>query len=322
LADIDPEVPLLRLFTGGSTGAPKSWLKTVENLFGEAFYLAEKYQINKDDLLVATLSPYHIYGLLFSVIIPFISSATVLADSPCFPAEIREATREKATILAAVPAHYRVLKGNRTGGEALRLAFSSAGMLDQADNEDFYQQNNVSVVEVYGSTETGGIASRNRSLGEQCFYPFATVDWQINQERLLLDSAYISPGAERDENGFFTVGDRIEPGPDNCFFLKGRSDAIAKVGGKRVDLEEVRDKIKSQPGVKDCVVVALTNTGGRENMIVALIEGKTMAANELRKNLSTLLEPYALPRQFKNTDNIPMTANGKYDLAAIKQFFK
>jgi acyl-CoA synthetase (AMP-forming)/AMP-acid ligase II len=45
-------------------------------------------------------------------------------------------------------------------------------------------------------------------------------------------------------------------------------------------------------------------------------------ANELRKKLSALLEHYALPRMFRNTDNIPLTANGKYDLAAIRQFFK
>ncbi len=140
LDEFDPAAPLLRLFTGGSTGTPRSWLKTAGNLFAEAFYLAKKYQINQNDLLVATVSPYHIYGLLFSVIIPFISSATVRGDTPCFPAEIREATRDRATILAAVPAHYRALKGEKTGGQALRLAFSSAGRLDQADNEDFYQK--------------------------------------------------------------------------------------------------------------------------------------------------------------------------------------
>ncbi len=320
--DIDGNAPLLRLFTGGSTGTPKSWLKTAGNLFGEAFYLAAKYRIDNNDLLIATVSPYHIYGLLFSVIIPLVSSATVLGDIPSFPAEIRAAVKENsATILAAVPAHYRALKGSGLEADTLRLAFSSAGMLDQDDNENFCSQNNISIVEVYGSTETGGIAARQRFLGERCFYPFTTVDWQINRERLLVKSAYISPGAARDNNGFFVTGDRVESGPDNCFFLKGRSDSVTKVGGKRVDLAEIRDKIKSLPGVSDCLVFPLADPGGRENMIAALVEGRAIEANELRTNLSRLLEPYALPRLVKNTDNIPLTANGKYDLAAIKQFF-
>ncbi len=320
LPPIAPNSELLKLFTGGSTGAPRSWSKTANNLFAEAFYLSQKYQISNKDLIVATVSPYHIYGLLFSVIIPLISSAAVLSGTPSFPGEISEAViNNSATILASVPVHYRVLKGRKTSSGSLRMAFSSAGRLPRADNEEFCRQNNVPLIEVYGSTETGGIAVRARARGEEAYSPFETVDWQRRHENLYVRSAYISPDAHRDENGFFAANDRIESGPNNSFFLRGRSDAVAKVGGKRVNLAEVRDKIKAQRGVEDCFVITLADSGGRESMIAALIVGERVDLKELKKNLMEQLEPYARPRLIKKIDNLPLTAAGKYDLAVIKR---
>jgi acyl-coenzyme A synthetase/AMP-(fatty) acid ligase len=134
-------------------------------------------------------------------------------------------------------------------------------------------------------------------------------------------SAYIAPNTERDKNGFFVANDRVELSDDKGFLLKGRSDTVTKVGGKRVDLEEVRDTIKKQTGVEDCLVFSIDDPGGREKMIVALIQGETIKLKDLRKNIAGQLEPYARPRLIKKTDVLPLTANGKYDLAAIQQLF-
>ncbi|MCK7468092.1 MAG: AMP-binding protein [Desulfosudis oleivorans] len=71
----NPDEPFLRLFTGGSTGKPKVWSKSPRNLFAEAFYLQEKFALSDKDLFVATVPPYHIYGLLFSVLVPFVAHA-------------------------------------------------------------------------------------------------------------------------------------------------------------------------------------------------------------------------------------------------------
>ena len=55
--------------------------------------------------------------------------------------------------------------------------------------------------------------------------------------------------------------------------LKGRADSITKVGGKRVDLEEICSLIKKEPGVADCVVIALPESRGREHRIARLDSG-------------------------------------------------
>ncbi|MBI5556870.1 MAG: AMP-binding protein [Deltaproteobacteria bacterium] len=326
LATATPGLPgreLLKIFTGGSTGAPQVWAKTAENIFGEGFALSRYFKVTEKDRIVATMPPYHIYGLLFSVLLPLVSSATVMAGTPSFPGEIADVIREQgATLLASIPAHYRALRGRNLADCPLRLAFSSAGMLDAEDNEAFYRDNKVGIAEVYGSTETGGIATRNRFLGETHFTPFPLVSWKIKDDRICVASPFLSPGLPREEDGFFMGGDRVKPCGTNGFILMGRIDGVSKVGGKRVDLEEVRAIIKKEPSVRDCVVIALPVAGGRESRLAALIQGVAVDMDVIKKRLAVSLESYALPRLIRIVRSIPVKENGKYDRDAIRRLFE
>ncbi|WP_051305494.1 class I adenylate-forming enzyme family protein [Desulfogranum mediterraneum] len=331
LAGAVPAAPgelLLQLFTGGTTGAPQLWSKSVANLLAEALFLADHFQVGEEDLILATIPPYHIYGLLFSVLLPLVSGARVVAESPSFPGEIEELVRSRGvSIMAAVPAHYRVLRGRTL---PLRLAFSSAGMLDPADNSAFCRANTMGVIEVYGSTETGGIATRNRWAGEEGFTPFPTVEWQIHREQLAVRSPYISPDLPRDEAGFFHTSDRVEACGARGFLLKGRSDQVVKVGGKRVDLEEVRQLILEVAGVEECLVRALPEGGGRQHLIAALVQVRGVDPGRdpgldpsfLQGFLEERLEPAARPRRLLIVEQIPLQANGKYDGQAITRLLQ
>lgn len=319
----DPQKELLRLYTGGSTGVPQIWSKTGINIFAEALFLARHFNVSAKDRIVATISPYHVYGLLYSVTLPLVSGAAVLPGIPSFPEEIIQTARDcAATILVSVPAHYRVLRGKPLTGSPLRLAFSSAGVLETGDNTEFCRNNRVGIVEVYGSTETGGIALRDRFRGEEQFTPYPTVDWKIDGQQLQVRSPYLSPGLTRDDGGFFTTGDRVEAYGTSGFCLKGRADSITKVGGNRVDLEEISALLKQQPGVADCLVFTLAEGGGRQSRIVALIEGEDVNIEGLKKMLASRLEPYALPRTIKTVGRMPMKENGKYDRDKILRLFE
>lgn len=308
---------LLHIFTGGSTGKPQLFAKSKENILGEVFFLASRFRVTEHDRILATIPPYHIYGLLFSVVLPLVSSATVVGDTPSFPGDIARVVKQhQVTLLASVPAHYRVLRDVRLAA-TLRLAFSSAGMLDAADNNAFCRTNSKGVVEVYGSTETGGIATRNRSIGEEHFTAFSSIDWKIIDSRLAVRSPYIFSDLPVDADGFFLAGDRVQAQGAQYFSLQGRADTVTKVGGKRVDLEEIRLLINNASGVSDCVVMALPDFGGRENQIGALIQGDAINIESIKKMLRKSLEPYALPRRIRAVDHIPVHSNGKYDGPAI-----
>ncbi len=321
------EEELLRLYTGGSTGTPQLWSKTGINILSEALFLAQHFGVSHRDRIVATISPAHIYGLLYSVVLPLVSGATVVPGTPSFPEAILRTVQDReATLLISVPAHYRALRGRPSLGASLRLAFSSAGMLDDQDNAEFCRHNQAGIVEVYGSTETGGVALRNRSQDEEGFTPYPTIAWKISDQRLYIRSPYLSPclspSLSRDAEHFYCTGDRVEPSGTTGFVLRGRADSITKVAGKRVDLEEIQAVIKQQPNVLDCVVLALAENGSREHRIVALVEGKAADTEAIRTTLIARFEPYALPRAIQTIDRLPMKENGKYDRTAMVRLFQ
>jgi len=319
--NVNPDFEFLSLFTGGSTGKPKIWPKTIKNLFSEAFYLSEKFHFTPDDRIVATVPPHHIYGILFSVLIPLVSSACVMAGTPTFPHEIMNAvTQQKATVLVSVPMHYRTFGNNTIPDHSLRIAFSSAGALDKTDSENFTKQTGTGITEIYGSTETGGIAYRCRAEDDAALTVFETVDVEIIGEKIHVRSDYISPNLVRDEDGFYQTGDRGGKFDSNRFILYGRSDGIVKIGGKRVDLEEIREKILSIPDVTDAMILSNPCKKGRENEIAAVIEGD-IHPKQVREFLSGQLEPYAQPRNIKVVDRIPRNNMGKYNMEMIRKLF-
>lgn len=309
-------------FTGGSTGRPQVWSKTPVNLFAEGFYQAARHQFTEADLILATVPPYHIYGFLFSILFPLVSSARVVNAAPAYPEEIRRAfLTHRPTVFVSVPAHYRVLNGACIDCPSIRMAFSSAGRLDPVDGDAFHAATGADVVEVYGSTETGGVATRCRNRGETALTPFDGIDWKIENKLLSIRSLFISPEIETDEDGFFVTGDRVRPSGDGAFELVGRADGIVKVGGNRVDLEDIRMKLAGLEGVDDAAVIALPSESSRENDICALIQGNADKAAILMAAAS-LLEPAALPKQVVVVNAIPITSAGKYDREAIRAMFR
>jgi len=316
-----PDSVFLKFYTGGSTGKPKIWSKTPRNMFEEAFYLSQRFNISKDDRILATVPPYHIYGFLFTVLIPFVSSAGVVAEICTFPQEIRNALkRHSATILVSVPMHYRILRGGEIPGDSLRIAFSSAGKLNKKDGTYFHEQTGVNLFEIYGSTETGGIASRCQAAKEATMEPFDIVDWKVVDERLYVRSAFISPQVPRDSEGFFMTGDRVRIDDDNKFLFLGRVDGIVKVGGKRVDMEEIRNKLKQIQEVVEVALITLPDPRGKENEICALVQGN-IDKNRFRERASKIVEPYAIPRRIRIVDKIPISSTGKYDRKIIEHLF-
>lgn len=317
----DINTVFMQLFTGGSTGKPKVWPKTPVNLFAEAAYQADKYRFSRDDLVAATVPPYHIYGLLYTVMAPFLMTASVMAGMYVYPHEIVSVLRDNpVTILVSVPVHYRVLNGAGILSQGLRLAFSSAGPLDPEDALAFYRQTGIGPEEIYGSTETGGVACRSSATGRTLLEPFECLKWKISHDRLCVKSPFISPDIPVDEDGFFMTGDRAAVVADGRFAILGRADGVVKVGGKRVDLNDIQDKIKRIPEIRDAFLFSMKERKGRGTDIAAVVE-TDMDEEELRQVLSRTLEHYAVPRRIRIVKSIPSTSTGKYDREAIIRLF-
>jgi acyl-coenzyme A synthetase/AMP-(fatty) acid ligase len=313
LSEADDEQVLLRLFTGGTTDAPCIQNKTSFNLFGEAKYLTKRFGIEPDDTIIAAVPPLHIYGLLFSVILPLISGARVVAETPLSPNAILQSAEEfHGNILVASPIHYKAMANGLSSTLPFRMAFSSGGFLDPRDARQFADISGLGINEVYGSTETGGIAVRCRMAGEEEWRPFDGVQVRYDEERLAVSSHFLSPNLSLDQDGFFVTGDRAIQGKGSNFQLLGRVDDIVKVGGKRIYLGEVREKFIHLPGVRDAYVMALPTESGRQNILAILVETE-IDRQTLRKRAKKFLESSALPRIIRTVSSLPRQPSGKID---------
>ena len=313
--------PFLWLFTGGSTGRPRLWAKTPKNLFQEAFHLAETFAVGPDDLILSTVGPRHIYGLLGSVLLPFVSQAKILNRTYAFPREILAALhRHEATILLSVPPHYRAFRTAAPVRGTLRLALSSAAPLAPEDGAFFLEQTGLAIHELYGSTETGGMALRAYGADHGAWEPFTCLEWKIAEERLCVRSPFVSPDLPRDDEGFFMTADRCAAAGARRFQVLGRIDAVVKIAGKRVDLEEVRERIRRIPGVSDACLLTLPRADARQVEICALIAGAG-PAREIRAAVRVLADPYGRPRRVRIVKALPLLPNGKIDRKKIEGLF-
>ena len=314
-----PQEPFLSLFTGGSTAKPRMWQKTAANLFGEAIHLAKIFAVGDGDLIVSTAPPQHIYGLLGSVLLPFVSGARVLPRTCAFPREITAAIEEeKPTLLVSVPIHYRALKNSALGRHSLRLALSSAAPLESEDGAFFLARTGLRITEIYGSTETGGMATRRFGMDNGLWEPFTCLAWRTLSDRLCVRSPFVSPDLPRDGEGFYVTADRVAAAEANRFMFLGRSDRIVKIGGKRVDLDEIREKIRRIPGVSDAYVAAVPGKGTGRLEIAALVAGSG-PARALAAAIRSLEIPYGRPRRVRIVKAIPVCGNGKIDREAIEK---
>jgi acyl-coenzyme A synthetase/AMP-(fatty) acid ligase len=318
----EPDSPCLYLFTGGTTGTPQLWSKTPKNLLAEVSYLAAAFQITARDKILATVPANHIYGLLYSLLLPLICGAAVGPDTPSYPQEIGNALADtKATLFISIPVHYRALRESPVRRHLLRMAFSSAGALAEEDDSAFSNATGIPVTEIYGSTETGGIAYRKRAEGQTSLTTFSCVEVRMEKEKLWVRSDFLSAELTKNEDGFFQTSDRAAPEGSTGFRLLGRSDGIVKVGGKRVDLMQIQELLKCESGVRDAYVFSLPVDSGRENEILAIIEGK-IEEERLRTFALKRLETHAHPRRIRIVEKIPVSPSGKYDRSAIENLFQ
>lgn len=302
--ELDPEEPLLTLFTSGTTGLPRAWRKTSRQLLGEASVLAELLQLNEDSRVVSSVSPQHIYGLLFGVVAPLLGGASFLRRTSSFVAAIEtELVQHRATCLISVPAHLSGLWTTRAAPHNLLTVSSGA----QLENKllDRLSSAGADVIDVLGSSETGGFAFRRgptpyfRSLGP------AELTEEEDGSTTLRSPFLAEPEVP------FSLADALVFEADGSFRHQGRLDDVVKVGGKRVALGEIAAAAGSLPGVRDAVCLAEKSDSLRAARLELYVVAPGYTENLLLEELRKLLDPVLVPRRIHRVESIPRQENGK-----------
>ncbi|CAG7857360.1 hypothetical protein MCAMS1_02153 [biofilm metagenome] len=313
-AELNPDESRVVLFTSGSTGEPKPIVKTVKQLEIEIATLENMWgkQLMKADVL-STVSHQHIYGLLFRILWPLAAGRCFHSTTYLNPELLINHINTKSAYWVASPAHLKRLDAESPWQAIAKLKaiFSSGGALPDVARQQISQAGNQQVIEIYGSTETGGIAWKMQA---EAWTLFPGLSLSINENRYYLESPYL------DVNQDYPLDDQITMLDDGRFTLNGRADRIVKIEEKRLSLTELEQRLADNSLVQDayglvlsqhrdtvCVAVELTDLGWQ----TLLTQGRKQVIGQLRLALQPWFEAVLMPRKWLFVNMMPLTAQGK-----------
>lgn len=311
---------LLTLFSSGSTGKPVAIHKTAGQLLGEATTLASLFKLGPEARVLSTAPSHHIYGLLVSVLVPLTSGGAFVRETPLHPTRIAELARGLgARVLCSVPPHLYGLQAlSPRELPAMNRVFCSGARLPNELAAALRDRFDMQVTELFGSSETGGIAWKIACKGDD-WLPLPGVEVSAEDDgTLLLESPFLDPASARPHRG----ADRVALVPNGRFRHLGRADGVVKMGGQRVSLLEIERRVLAIPGVTDAAVIALQDNSPRQHEICAAVVAPGLKAQDLRSALAPHLEPVTIPRRIKFVEQLPREVSGKLPRAALASLFQ
>ena len=315
LAPLNPLDKQLVIFTSGSTGQAKPISKCLNQFQLEIATLEQQWgaQLGQSAAL-ATVSHQHIYGLLFRVLWPLSAGRCFHSQAYINPETLVKALQHGPAYWIASPAHLKRLDQQSPwdGIAKLNGIFSSGGALPETAAQQLLADGGQAVIEVYGSSETGGIAWRQQ---DKAWTLFSGMSLQCIGEQWLLQSPYL-------EEGRLQLDDHITLLDDGRFTLHGRSDRIVKIEEKRLSLAELEQRLIAVPQIADAYALVINKT--RDSVAVAVVlsslgleqlrsQGRNRLIRHLRKALEPWFETVLLPRKWLFINAIPLSAQGKID---------
>ena len=319
-----PDRRIATVFTSGTTGPMSAWPKTAQQLIGEAHGLGLNFGIERGARIVPTVSPGHIYGLLFGVLLPLSRGGAFVRETPLHAESIaRTLTDYAAGVLVSVPVQLRSLAGSTNVDlSGVARVMSSTGPLPDAVANAFHARHGLTITEVLGSTETGGFASRQRGEGPAGpFTPFPQATVTVDGDgRLCVDSPYVD-AKQTDDAGPFVTGDLAEMQDDGRFVHQGRADGVVKIAGHRVALQQVEALLREQPDLEDAAAIAVPDDRGRGHRLLVAVAPAHADPARIRELLLERLAAAALPRRILACDAMPREENGKLQRRRLLQLF-
>ncbi|HEU4846162.1 MAG TPA: AMP-binding protein [Burkholderiaceae bacterium] len=324
-----PDFPALVVFTSGSTGAAQAIPKQLSQLASEVAALQALFGAAAGDgAVLATVSHQHIYGLLFKVLWPLASGRAIHAHSIGYPEQLAAALAAGPCVLVASPAHLKRLPEHldwRGAAQHLRAVFSSGGPLAPETALATGRLLGRVPVEVYGSSETGGVAWRQRGpASDESWLAFPTVQWRLaDDQRLEVRSPHLA------DDNWQPLADRAGRHDGGRFLLLGRSDRIVKIEEKRISLDAMEAALVASGLALEARVALCEPVAGERQKLAAFVvpapDGRALLAaggkpalnGRLRAALGAVVEAVALPRRWRYLDRMPVNAQGKTTLAAL-----
>ena len=319
-------LPAVCLLTSGSTGAPQPHFKSFGSLVANIQAASERLAslLARPTLagvtLVATVPAQHSYGLESSVLLALLGGAAFECGRPFYPADI-------AAALAAVPApralvttpfHLKTLLLAELPLPPTELVLSATALLSPQLAARAEAAMGGQLIEIYGATECGQVASRRttagdvwKTLGELRIGAEAAAPGKVPR------TCSVSGGHVQQAT---VLADQLELLDERHFRLLGRADDLIHVAGKRSSLAHLNYHLNRVEGVDDGAFWLPDDVTEGVVRPVALVVAPGLGATQIISALRLRLEPAFVPRRVVFVDALPRQATGKLTATDLRQF--
>lgn len=320
LPAIDP-LAFIVLFTSGSTGAPRQIVKPVSCLDEEACWLAQRWgQSLHGCTVIASVTHQHLYGLTFRIILPLALGLVFDSRQVFYSEQLSAQDASLRLALISSPAFLRRLDRSLPAPDC-RFIVSAGGELSWSSAREVRDWLQQPVDEIYGSTETGVLATRTRTCESELWQPFSRVIFTRDRQHRWWARSPLIPEAEG-----LQLDDKLEFKAEK-FRLCGRYDRTVKIEDKRVSLSEIERRLLALPQVTDAAALSVSRPE-RSGIGVVLVLDADYGQKELaglkrqwRHELHRWLEPVAVPRYWRIVKAIPYNSQSKRAWPQIQELF-
>ena len=323
LPPIDARLQAACLLTSGSTGAPqphaKRWGQLVANIASEAERLAEL--LGRPNLhglnIVATVPAQHSYGFESTVLLALLGGAAFDAGRPFYPADIAQALARlpRPRALVTTPFHLKTLLLAGVTLPPVDLVLSATAPLSPQLAAQAEAAFGGQLVEIYGCTEAGQVASRRTTAGEAWTTLGAL---RIHREGCGEEERFIVQGGHVEEPT--PLADVLELDDERHFRLLGRANDLIHVAGKRSSLAHLNFHLNRIEGVDDGAFWLPDEVAEGVVRPMAFVVAPRLTAGQVIAALREQLEPAFVPRLVVHVPALPREPTGKLTVAALRRF--
>lgn len=327
------------LKTSGSTSEPKLALHANENLSRNAQNCVERFQLRSQDRVLIAVPVYHMYGLGAGFLPGVLAGASIrLIDQTDIIKYLEQEKQFQPNVSYLTPTLIEMTLRTRKSTYPYRLIVTAGDRINKAAYENFENKFGP-LVNLYGSTELGAIATSNlsdpletRSNSIVQVMPGVEIGLETGENEMAEimcrhDSGfetYVSREGTQIHgltNGWFMTKDLgriISPG---IFKVAGRTGNSINRNGILVSFMEVESLMEQGiAGIQHVVVTAKEEENARGKILVAccqLKNGADMNAAGIRSCCFDIMLRHMVPDEVLVLKEIPRLPNGKFDRKKI-----
>jgi acyl-coenzyme A synthetase/AMP-(fatty) acid ligase len=322
---IDRDLHAVSLLTSGSTGTPQPHAKAWHTLVGDVAAGVGRLSslLGRPSLagltLVATVPVQHSYGLESSVLLALLGGAAFDSGRPFFPADVAQALASvpQPRALVTTPFHLKTLLLSGIALPPVDLILSATAPLSPQLAAQAEQAMGGALIEIYGSTESGQVATR-RPTQSEIWETFGEIrvhtehDDESGSERFVFEGDFIPEPTP--------MADVLELIDARRFRLLGRANDLIHVAGRRSSLGYLNHHLNSIPGIVDGAFWLPDDVIDGVVRPLAFVVAPTLDAHSIIAALRERLEAVFVPRKVVHVAAFPREGTGKLTARALREF--